>query len=82
MHYFAFLGTGECDPNKGLKELLTFLGVVAGWVLFIFLLLRINHSNKSKIVKISLSVLLITVGIVGTLIAWFAAYVALACSPR
>lgn len=79
MHYFAFLGTGACDPNKDLKQLLAFIGVVAGWAILIFLVRKISKSKKSNAVKIALSVLLLTFAAVGTIIVFLATWLGLAC---
>ena len=76
----AFFGTGVCDPNKDMKQFLAFVAVVAGWTVIAYLLRRINASGKSKVVKISLLVLLITLGVIGTIVTFLATYLGLACS--
>lgn len=80
MNYLAFFGTGPCDPNKDLKQFLAFAGVVVGWALIVFLVRKLNRSSKSNGVKIAVSVLLISGGIVGSVFAFFATWLGLACS--
>jgi hypothetical protein len=80
MNYLAFLGTGPCDPNKDLKQFLAFAGVVAGWAIIVFLIRKLNRSSKTNGVKIAVSVLLISAGIVGFIIILLATWLGLACS--
>lgn len=76
----AFFGTGRCDPNKGLYELLAIVSVVVGWTIVIILIKKINHSCKSTIIRITASILLILAGVFGTFSMFLAVWLGLACS--
>jgi hypothetical protein len=80
LNNFAFLGTGTCDPNKGTKQLLAILGTAAAWALVVFLLAKLNKSNKPTLVKVSLSALLVVVVVVGSAVVFLAMWIGLACS--
>ncbi len=80
MNLFAFFGTGECDPNKGLMQFLAFAGVAAGWWFIAFLVRKLKHSKQGTAVKVIGSVLLVGLGIIGTGITFLAVWLGLACS--
>lgn len=80
MDIFAFFGTGTCDPNKSTKEFLAFSGAVVGWIIIISLIRKINKSDKSNALKIGLSVLLITIGVIGSIMIFLITWFGLACS--
>lgn len=77
---FAFFGTGPCDPNKGLKQTLAFVGVLVGWVILVGLIRKLNRSSKSNRFKIGASVALISLGVIGTASIFLATWLGLACS--
>lgn len=76
--YLAFFGTGPCDPSKKLKEFLAFVVTVAGWLIIILLLRKINGSKPTA--KIGLSMLLIISGVIGTALIFLVTWLGLACS--
>ena len=47
-HNIAFFGTGECDPNKSMKQFFIYAGIVAAWIVLIILLKKILHSRMHK----------------------------------
>jgi hypothetical protein len=80
MTTLAFFGTGPCNPNKDLIQFLAFAGTLAGWVVIIYLIRKVNRSSKAPAFKISVSVLLITTGVIGSVMIFFATLLGLACS--
>lgn len=80
INYFAFLGTGPCDPNKSTKEAIALMGVIAGWIVITVLVSKVNRSNKSNAIKIGISVPLIATGVIGTGFIFLATWLGLACS--
>ena len=81
MYYdFAFIGTGACNENKTLIEVLVVVAVIAGWLTVAYIIRRINLSNKSTVFKSTITSLLIGGGILATALIAFSVWVGLACS--
>lgn len=57
MKYIAFLGTGECDPNKTNIEILTFIALIVIWAIVIVAFSKLNNAPKRPLYK---SVILVT----------------------
>ena len=81
MYYdLAFIGTGACNENKTLIEVLVVVAVIAGWLTVAYIIRRINLSNKSTVFKSTITSLLIGGGILATALIAFSVWVGLACS--
>lgn len=76
----AWLGTGQCDPNKDLKETLTILAVVAGWAIVVYLLRRLWKSDATKTLKVVVTTLAIAISICLTVFVYAISVIAFACS--
>ena len=79
MLLLAFFGTGECDPNKDLKQLLALLGFIAGWYIVFRILKRIASSNKSHTLKTVLKSLIVLTAIIASILLLLGAWIGLAC---
>lgn len=79
MDYFAFFGTGQCDPNKSLKQFLAFLFFITGWLVVAYILRKIRTLNKSGKFKISISILLIILAIFTSILLFLSVWLGLAC---
>ena len=79
MDYFAFFGTGQCDPNKSLKQFLAFLFFITGWLVVAYNLRKIRTLNKSGKFKISISILLIILAIFTSILLFLSVWLGLAC---
>lgn len=80
MQYVAFFGTGKCDPNKDLKQLLAILGFIAGWYIVLRIVRRVNASNHRNHVKITLKVIVVLLAIIGSIFLFLATWIGLACN--
>lgn len=79
MFYLAFFGTGECDPNKDLKQLLAVAGFVLVWYVVYRLLRKISTLDKGSGLKIALKSLVIFLAAIGSIVLFLATWVGLAC---
>lgn len=80
MQQFAFLGTGPCNPNKNLKEVVTGLAVAIALLLLLFIARKINRANISPVLKTVSIVLITLIATLGTAATIFGTWVGLACS--
>lgn len=80
MYYFAFFGTGQCDPNKDLKQFLAFVGLIVGWFIVSYLLRKIGALQGSKGLKIFLKSLVIALAVCGSVVLVLATWLGLACA--
>lgn len=76
----AFLGTGSCNENKTLIEILVVFAVIAGWAVILHVIRRINTSDKSVAFKSITISLLIGGGVFATALAAFSTWIGLTCS--
>ncbi len=79
-HNIAFFGTGECDPNKSMKQFFIYAGIVAAWIVLIILLKKILHSRMHKAPKYILFFMLLLLGIIATMSAIAISWLAFACA--
>lgn len=79
MQYFAWFGTGECDPNKDLKQFLAFMAFVVGWFVAIRLLRKVESTNKSQATKVVSEILIVSLAIIGSILLFLATWLGLAC---
>ncbi|MES2876008.1 MAG: hypothetical protein V4678_00900 [Patescibacteria group bacterium] len=79
-NHVAFFGTGQCDPNKGLIETATVLGITVGWLLLSLLIRKIAKSSKSKSVKMIMIAAIVVAGLVCTILVGGFTWLGLACS--
>lgn len=80
MYYLAFLGTGQCDPNKTVIQIATGLALVTGWLILIATIRKINKSNITSTAKQVFAVLLIIIGLTVSALAIFGTWIGLMCS--
>lgn len=77
---FAWIGTGECDPNKKLYEMLIAAGVILSWFIIFVLMKKLGNTHKSKTLKIIVITLIVILGIAGTIATVGLTWIGLACS--
>jgi hypothetical protein len=75
----AFFGTGACDPNKDLKQLLIGIALVAAWLGVVFLISELNKSDYSKTYKNTVGTLIILASLIGTAVAIGVTAISFAC---
>ena len=76
----AWLGTGRCDPNKELMEMIITMSVLAGWAVIIYVLVKLLKSKKSSVMKVVVATLIVLTAAAITFGVYAATVIAYACS--
>jgi hypothetical protein len=76
---FAFLGTGQCDPNKGLLQFLAAAGFLAGWSIVIYIIHKIKSNKMSSWIKVAIIGSMIFLAVCVSIVIFLAVWIGLAC---
>ena len=79
MHYYAFIGTGQCDTNKDLKQLLAFFLFVIMWFVAVRSIRKVSSGDTTNKIKITVKTLIVTTGTLASILLLIAVWIGLAC---